>query len=534
MSVRVHLDKPYSYFTNLDVITGRVILSLSREEAIATIVVKLEGESKTRLAGNRAGRRPSGLLSISNRDNGDNVTELEVHKVLYKTDLVFPSGALPQAAAYTVSAGQHEYPFEFKIPFNNSCSNTDVTTVSFLELSRESYNHVKKTLPPSLTGFPGEAEIRYFVKATVQRPAFFKENYRTAVDFKFLPIEPPRPPPNRRESYARRTYQFQQSLPPPPPPKSRPFSRTSTEIPRSGSPPNVSIDGRLPDPATITCNLPVPLRVLIKILNDSTDMIFLHILHVELVSYTSVRAQELQRTEKGGWILFSKQNLNMQLKETNAETKEMEVNSKLWSETPLPPTVPPTFETCNISRHYHLELRIGLTYGRPRSGQSELTLQQLVMPVNVYSGIKPPEALLNEMARRNPRPVSLQSQSSLRPSAGVQPPAATTPLVQNSVQPHAQLVPVQPVLAQPTLPNRHSAQPTPSPVLITAPSSSRPTSIRPIYPDAPPPSYEDAIAEDMAPVDGPRREYDQPPQAWPSRSEKGGGRNRPLSERLFP
>ena len=38
--------------------------------------------------------------------------------------------------------------------------------------------HVKKSLPPSLSGFPGEAEIKYYVKVTVVRPQLFKENHR--------------------------------------------------------------------------------------------------------------------------------------------------------------------------------------------------------------------------------------------------------------------------------------------------------------------------------------------------------------------
>jgi len=54
-------------------------------------------------------------------------------------------------------------------------SNLDV---SRLEIVRDTNRHVKKPLPPTLTGFPGEAEIRYFVKVTVQRPAFYKENFR--------------------------------------------------------------------------------------------------------------------------------------------------------------------------------------------------------------------------------------------------------------------------------------------------------------------------------------------------------------------
>jgi hypothetical protein len=47
-----------------------------------------------------------------------------------------------------------------------------------LEIARDNCRHVKKTLPPSMSGFPGEAEIKYYVKATVGRPQFYKENYR--------------------------------------------------------------------------------------------------------------------------------------------------------------------------------------------------------------------------------------------------------------------------------------------------------------------------------------------------------------------
>ena len=47
-----------------------------------------------------------------------------------------------------------------------------------MEMARDTNRHVKKPLPPTLSGFPGEAEIQYFLKATVQRPAFYKENFR--------------------------------------------------------------------------------------------------------------------------------------------------------------------------------------------------------------------------------------------------------------------------------------------------------------------------------------------------------------------
>ena len=85
MSIRIQLNRPHAFYTNLDEVTGKVILSLPRDEAVAAIFVKLEGESRTRLAGAAANRRPAGgLLSarlIGREPYDDAETELEVHKV---------------------------------------------------------------------------------------------------------------------------------------------------------------------------------------------------------------------------------------------------------------------------------------------------------------------------------------------------------------------------------------------------------------------------------------------------------------------
>lgn len=54
-----------------------------------------------------------------------------------------------------------------------------------VEMARDTNRHVKKTLPPTFGGFPGMADIKYFVKATVIRPQFYKENIR-AVSFRTI------------------------------------------------------------------------------------------------------------------------------------------------------------------------------------------------------------------------------------------------------------------------------------------------------------------------------------------------------------
>jgi hypothetical protein len=72
MSATLHLDSPHTHFTNLDYLTGKVVLTLNSEASISGIQVKLEGESRTRLSGPR---HPHHEQSDKKR------TELEVHKV---------------------------------------------------------------------------------------------------------------------------------------------------------------------------------------------------------------------------------------------------------------------------------------------------------------------------------------------------------------------------------------------------------------------------------------------------------------------
>ena len=127
--------------------------------------------------------------------------------------------------------------------------------------------------------------------------------------------------------------------------------------------PNISIDGRLPDPAIVTCNDILPLRIVVKRLNDSPHDLYLSLIQIELVGFTNVRAQQLERREKSGWVLVSKSNVNMRLASSERSSdNELEVDRKLWNQVALPNTVQPTFDTCNISRFYHLEITVGLSY----------------------------------------------------------------------------------------------------------------------------------------------------------------------------
>jgi len=72
MNASIVLDKPANFsFTNLDELSGKVVLRLPKSTDLTSIVVKLEGESRTRLLS--AGLQPEG--------GGKQRPQLEYHKV---------------------------------------------------------------------------------------------------------------------------------------------------------------------------------------------------------------------------------------------------------------------------------------------------------------------------------------------------------------------------------------------------------------------------------------------------------------------
>ena len=180
-----------------------------------------------------------------------------------------------------------------------------------------------------------------------------------------MPIEPPRPPRNKRETYARRQHQFAPSVDGPS--KSSLFRRDSTKSQASQQsvlPPKVCVDGRLPDPPIITCNEPLPLRILITKLNDSPATIYVDLLQVALVANTTCRAHELSRSDPNSWVIMSTANMHLPLNPVDGENgKEMEIDAGLWNLFPLPSNVAPSFSTCNISRNYFIDISVGLQYG---------------------------------------------------------------------------------------------------------------------------------------------------------------------------
>lgn len=182
----------------------------------------------------------------------------------------------------------------------------------------------------------------------------------------FLPIEPKeRPPRTSRETFGKRTHQFAPKIDIPG--RNSLFQKSSSgAFSATPTPPSVAVEGRLPNPAIIFCNEPVPLRIILSRLNESDATVFLQSLHIELVGYTAIRAHELRRSEASAWIIMSSSDMRMPIDRPaggGSGNTVFEFDSKLWNSRPLPNTVTPTFNTCNLTRTYFLDIKVGLSWG---------------------------------------------------------------------------------------------------------------------------------------------------------------------------
>ena len=117
--------------------------------------------------------------------------------------------------------------------------------------------------------------------------------------------------------------------------------------------------------------------------------------------------------------------------------------------------------------------------------QPELTVQPIRLPLQIWSGIPIPQPLLDAAAGRlPPRPPTQPVQqnplhNNVRPPTYASGPPPAFPARPQAAQAHAQQ------------PSDH-IEPSPGDI-----------------PDDAPPSYDDAMADELVPIDGPRRDYSQ-------------------------
>lgn len=389
-------------FTNLDVIRGKVHLKLTKETSIKSIVVKLEGVTRTQVAINRHEPR--------NRDNRRKGVEIETHKVLYKQQTVFPSAKINAASTakeFTLKAGSYQYDFEMKIPVNSSCGtqpasafnaqkiadqinevpivgavSRPVMSVSKPVLSRTgidfaqaSSTHIDGVLPPSLSGMGELASVKYFIKVTVNRASFLAINARNYHPFVFLPVDQPRLVDSNRMAFVRRELRvglYQEE------PSSSQKSGMRWFFKDSfGTRPTAQVafnfEARYPASMDFVplCRLPLQLCAVFK--KDPSTMpisiLYLRELELELIASTVARAHQEVRTDSMALKFFERSNLNLALNLEMAQRIdnrgrvywEISLPESLLEGAQMPDSVCPSFVTCNIKRSYNLKVEAGFS-----------------------------------------------------------------------------------------------------------------------------------------------------------------------------
>lgn len=495
-NMRIVLENPPPFYTNLDTVVGRVVLLMQRTEPIGAIVVKLEGEAKTYAADDR---EPHNRV-------------VENHKVLYQVQQVFPHPGGPPAAPSLLQPGPHQFAFRLKIPFNNACSDVKAMAkmsggflgggVRVMDGSKQVFlRHVKKTLPPSFVAGPRSAEIRYYIKVTVQRPGFLNPNWRHELDFRFMPIEEPRPERTEAKAFAKRPFAF------------RPKAPTAAQKSLFGKgkqgpgedvvPPSVEMCAWFPHPTILTCNKPVPLRLVAKKKAASAQPVYLTSMLIEVIGRTEVRCFDTVDATTNRFIVLSNNRLRIPLTKTSDDAvgSEVQIPDDLWRNVPLPNTISPSFTTCNVTRRYRIELKLGVSWETPSAkgmfgGKDQYpNTQTIVLPLvfndlRIFSGVEPPPELLRAVANR-PRPS--------RPPPNEERPPQLPPRTSSG-----QLYDPHQVGMYP--PQQISPITGPNQVPVAVPDAPAPAAYDPLYPppvgtpgapayDDAPPSYDEVMAE---------------------------------------
>lgn len=238
IKVEIDRDSTGGTFTNYDTIRGTVTLAVTSSISVNHILVKLEGVSKTELVVPKVSAKRERRNQRSQRSQRDRKDRSErdkrlqdEHKVLYDTMIVFPPDNVRQVSSakeFTLTPGNYRYPFEFKIPLNNSCvkllgitnavlfnpqrfdfsinngnfNRNTIRNIATLYINNASGAqgpqqaqqdqtdyHIVSQLPPSLSGIGDFASVKYFVKVTCKRASLLKMNLRAIDPFIFLPLD---------------------------------------------------------------------------------------------------------------------------------------------------------------------------------------------------------------------------------------------------------------------------------------------------------------------------------------------------------
>lgn len=386
-------------FTSGDTVHGKLLLNFDSPETVRDITVKLEGVSFSRV--------PIPQDEYEKRKKKKERFAFEIHKFLYKSQIVFPPKQVAQASnsnQFTLPAGNHEFDFSIVLPPNTDCPDIKqpspyslsrlVIDSSGIDYARDATSHFAGPMPPALSDMKEIASVRYFLKATVHRASLLRMNTRvyhpivyitpdildinvSATEIRFARRQVAVWMEKPSSQYLEKLENDANSTPVPEKKKSRFKSLFSgPSAPVAITEPStlpIMLDMRYPNYFNPTQTLPIRLFVInmtSPTLIPGPRVLYLQELTFKLYATTDTKAQAYNKQHTHSLTLLNSTNMliNFPLSEFSPTTVpnlndvwEAELPSSLWEKVKIPDSVAPTFQTCNIRRSYSFEVIAGFS-----------------------------------------------------------------------------------------------------------------------------------------------------------------------------
>ncbi|RDW59308.1 uncharacterized protein DSM5745_11003 [Aspergillus mulundensis] len=370
MEIRVHLCREPPVYTAADEVSGHVILTTETQADISAVSVKLAGVATTGLL--------SGKL-------------LETHQIVNIREQLFPPSNCASAfssRSATVPAGRHVFPFSIKFPQATQCSKTPFQgneQRSSTGASRKTH-HLLRKLPPSTGNSSSPEEIRYVVEASVRQDGIIRTTKKATRDIHFQLTSILVPPLHAQVIHTQTqritcsaganstflsppiTCEVQAKL------LNGPFLVTGQPIPLSVDVLNMNLESSTgTDPRQAHVPVPIPIT--------------LHDFQTMLIETTETRARGAVDSQTRFWVVQTMANLRHPFVAAAGNggagwngASALMLDRSLWAQYCISSSLTPTFETCNISRSYKLEVRLGIGFGG-----NNVRIVEFQFPIQVVS-----------------------------------------------------------------------------------------------------------------------------------------------------
>ncbi|KAL3263783.1 hypothetical protein ABHI18_001424 [Aspergillus niger] len=345
MEIRIELDERKPFYTNEDRVIGRVILRNDTEVDIATIAISLSGQAISRL--------DSGKLT-------------ESHKLFQRNEQIFPpsncAGWLTSASV-TIPPGEHSFPFCIMFPQVSECYKDSTRDAARKRSAIRQPHHLLRKLPPSSGNLYTPEEIRYSLDATITWNGLLYRSHESTRTISFHPVSAI-PKPLQSVSV-------------------RKIVTCSTKAAELLRPPlTYEIEVELVNGPFVLLGHPIALGVKVINVNDEKPDISLRDFQSMLIETTDIRAHGIIQRVTRSWIIQTMTNLSQPFVTGGGPTAGfvMSLDEGVWSRHSVPHCLTPTFETCNVTRSFKLEIRLGIEFGRYNS-----RILEFLFPVCVLS-----------------------------------------------------------------------------------------------------------------------------------------------------